>query len=167
MTALVIDKAGKDYDGHPVLDGVSFTLPEGLCVALIGHNGAGKTTLMKLVLGLIRPTRGRIEVLGADPATANKGFRRQLGFLPENVAFHDEISGAGALGPRQANGLPVYRRRSSGTCCRPVARATSRSRLPLCHQNPVNHIRTVSHLVGHPCGAKSASAIAPAFAYGA
>ena len=97
MTALVIDKAGKDYDGHPVLDGVSFTLPEGLCVALIGHNGAGKTTLMKLVLGLIRPTRGRIEVLGADPATANKGFRRQLGFLPENVAFHDEISGADTL----------------------------------------------------------------------
>ena len=41
---------------------------QGETVALVGHNGAGKTTLMKLMLGLIRPTRGSIEVLGDDPA---------------------------------------------------------------------------------------------------
>lgn len=97
MTALVIDNAGKDYDGRAVLDGIGFSVPDGRCVALIGHNGAGKTTLMKLILGLIRPTRGRVEVLGADPAQAGKSFRRQLGFLPENVAFHDELSGGDTL----------------------------------------------------------------------
>ena len=47
---------------------VSFELPEGETVALVGHNGAGKTTLMKLMLGLIRPTSGSITVLGDDPA---------------------------------------------------------------------------------------------------
>lgn len=97
MTVIAIDRAGKDYGAHTVLDDVSFAVPEGRCVALIGHNGAGKTTLMKLILGLVRPTRGRLDVLGHDPATADKSFRRALGFLPENVAFHDEMTGADTL----------------------------------------------------------------------
>jgi Cu-processing system ATP-binding protein len=97
VTAIAIDNAGKDYEGRPALQGVSIAVPEGRCVALIGHNGAGKTTLMKLVLGLIRPTRGTVSVLGRDPATAGKSFRQNLGFLPENVAFHDEMTGADTL----------------------------------------------------------------------
>lgn len=97
MTVIAIHQAGKDYDGRAVLDDVSFAVPEGRCVALIGHNGAGKTTLMKLILGLIRPTRGRIEALGVDPAAAGREFRQQLGFLPENVAFHDELTGTDTL----------------------------------------------------------------------
>ena len=76
---------------------MSIAVPEGRCVALIGHNGAGKTTLMKLILGLIRPSRGRVEVLGQDPATAGVDFRSKLGFLPENVAFHDQMTGADTL----------------------------------------------------------------------
>jgi Cu-processing system ATP-binding protein len=97
MTVIAVHQAGKDYDGRAVLDDVSFAIPKGRCVALIGHNGAGKTTLMKLILGLIRPTRGRIEALGVDPAAAGRDFRQQLGFLPENVAFHDELTGTDTL----------------------------------------------------------------------
>ena len=97
MTAVFTHGAGKDYNGRMVLDAVSMSVPEGRCVALIGHNGAGKTTLMKLILGLIRPTRGRVEVLGQDPATAGTEFRAKLGFLPENVAFHDQMTGADTL----------------------------------------------------------------------
>jgi Cu-processing system ATP-binding protein len=97
MSVVTIENAGKDYSGHRVLEGINLTLPQGKCLALIGHNGAGKTTLMKLVLGLIHPTAGRIEVLGADPASADKSFRQQLGFLPENVAFHEELTGADTL----------------------------------------------------------------------
>jgi Cu-processing system ATP-binding protein len=94
MNAIQIEQAGKDYDQRAALDGVSLSVPQGRCVALIGHNGAGKTTLMKLILGLIRPTRGKVEALGKDPVSAGKMFRRQVGFLPENVAFHDELTGA-------------------------------------------------------------------------
>jgi Cu-processing system ATP-binding protein len=97
MTVVAIDTAGKDYDGRTVLDHISFAVPDGCCVALIGHNGAGKTTLMKLILGLIRPTRGAVEVLGVDPAAAGREFRQQIGFLPENVSFHDELTGANTL----------------------------------------------------------------------
>lgn len=97
MTAIAIEGVGKDYSGRTVLDGVSLAIPEGRCVALIGHNGAGKTTLMKLILGLIRPSRGRVEVLGQEPASAGAEFRAHIGFLPENVAFHDQMTGAGTL----------------------------------------------------------------------
>jgi Cu-processing system ATP-binding protein len=72
---------------------VSFELPEGETVALVGHNGAGKTTLMKLMLGLIRPTSGNIRVLGEDPAAGEFAARRRLGYLPENVSFNAALTG--------------------------------------------------------------------------
>jgi Cu-processing system ATP-binding protein len=72
---------------------VSFNLPDGETVALVGHNGAGKTTLMKLMLGLIRPTGGSISVLGDDPAAGQFEGRRRLGYLPENVSFNAALTG--------------------------------------------------------------------------
>jgi Cu-processing system ATP-binding protein len=97
MTAVSTDGVGKDYNGRTVLEAVSMAVPEGRCVALIGHNGAGKTTLMKLILGVVRPTRGHVEVLGHDPVAAGVDFRSYLGFLPENVSFHDQMTGTDTL----------------------------------------------------------------------
>ncbi len=97
MSIVNISEATKVYKGHTALNGVSLSIPAGRCVALIGHNGAGKTTLMKLILGLTNPTSGSVDVLGYNPATGGKAFRHQLGFLPENVAFHDEMTGADTL----------------------------------------------------------------------
>ncbi len=97
MNAIAIDGLSKRYGRQAALCDVSFALPEGALLALLGHNGAGKTTLMKLMLGLIRPTAGRVEVLGCEPAGAALSFRRKLGFLPENVAFHDEMTGRATL----------------------------------------------------------------------
>jgi Cu-processing system ATP-binding protein len=97
MTAVLLDHAGKTFGQQSALKDVSLAVPQGKCVALIGHNGAGKTTLMKLVLGLMRPTSGTVAVLGVEPAKAGKLFRKQLGFLPENVAFHEELTGADTL----------------------------------------------------------------------
>jgi Cu-processing system ATP-binding protein len=77
--------------------GASFDLEAGETVALVGHNGAGKTTLMKLMLGLIRPTSGSVEVLGDNPAAGQFSARRQLGYLPENVAFNGGLTGRETL----------------------------------------------------------------------
>jgi Cu-processing system ATP-binding protein len=77
--------------------GASFDLKEGETVALVGHNGAGKTTLMKLMLGLVRPTSGSVEVLGDDPAAGQFAARRELGYLPENVAFNAGLTGRETL----------------------------------------------------------------------
>lgn len=72
--------------------GVSLALPPGETVALVGHNGAGKTTLMKLMLGLIHPTAGTVQVLGENPAAGQFAARRRLGYLPESVAFNTALT---------------------------------------------------------------------------
>ena len=83
----------KHYGRIEAVSGVSLALREGDMVALIGHNGAGKTTLMKLMLGLIRPTHGKIQVLGEDPAAGQFSARRHLGYLPENVSLDATLTG--------------------------------------------------------------------------
>jgi Cu-processing system ATP-binding protein len=83
----------KRYRAIEAVREVSFTLPPGETVALVGHNGAGKTTLLKLMLGLIRPTQGTIEVLGENPAAGESAARCSLGYLPENVAFNAALTG--------------------------------------------------------------------------
>lgn len=87
----------KSYRTVRALRDVSFDLIPGKLIALVGHNGAGKTTLIKLMLGLIRPDRGSIRVLGEDPAAGEFSARRQLGYLPENVAFNAALTGRETL----------------------------------------------------------------------
>ncbi len=83
----------KRYGRLTAVTDVSLKLGSGEMVALIGHNGAGKTTLMKLMLGLIRPNRGSIEVLGDNPAAGQFEGRRHLGYLPESVSFDAALTG--------------------------------------------------------------------------
>jgi Cu-processing system ATP-binding protein len=91
--AVHVANATKRYGRVEAARDVSFELRPGEMIALIGHNGAGKTTLMKLMLGLIRPTLGAIEVLGDNPAAGQFAGRRHLGFLPENVSFDAALTG--------------------------------------------------------------------------
>jgi len=88
----------KHYGAHQALDGLDLQLREGECVALAGHNGAGKSTMIKLILGLIRPTRGRVAIFGQDahsPAAAR--LRGRIGYLPETVALHPSMTGEETL----------------------------------------------------------------------
>ena len=87
----------KNYRAVRALRDVSFDLAPGRLSALVGHNGAGKTTLIKLMLGLIRPDSGSIRVLDEDPAAGEFSARRQLGYLPENVAFNAALTGRETL----------------------------------------------------------------------
>jgi Cu-processing system ATP-binding protein len=98
MTAPVaLDRVSKSYGRLCAVRDVSFSLPAGEIVALVGHNGAGKTTLMKLMLGLVHPSGGVVRVLGGDPAAGGSPARRRLGYLPENVAFNDALTGRETL----------------------------------------------------------------------
>jgi Cu-processing system ATP-binding protein len=87
----------KSYGAVQALRNISFELRPGRLSALVGHNGAGKTTLIKLMLGLIHPGNGEIRVLGQDPAAGEFSARRQLGYLPENVAFNAALTGRETL----------------------------------------------------------------------
>ena len=94
---VVVSGVAKRYGKVSAVKDVSFTLNEGETVALVGHNGAGKTTIVKLLLGLIRPSEGRVEVLGEDPARGDFAVRQRLGYLPESVAFHMALTGRETL----------------------------------------------------------------------
>ncbi|MCP5021263.1 MAG: ATP-binding cassette domain-containing protein, partial [bacterium] len=65
-----------------ILQDVSFDLPQGEIMALLGSNGAGKTTLMQLLLGLLKPTSGEITSCGFIPHKQGRKLRPLLGFVP-------------------------------------------------------------------------------------
>jgi len=72
------------------LDGLSIEIPAGGVFGLLGPNGAGKSTTLKLLMDLLRPTAGRIEVLGRAPGDV--AARHRIGFLPENPTFYDHLT---------------------------------------------------------------------------
>jgi ABC-2 type transport system ATP-binding protein len=74
-----------------VLHGISFEVKRGELFGFIGPNGAGKTTTLKVLMGLIRATSGRAELLGHDVRDAE--FRRYVGFAPESPYFYEFLSG--------------------------------------------------------------------------
>ncbi len=71
------------YREHPVLEKVNLEIEAGELASIVGPNGGGKTTLLKLILGLLTPDRGRIELFGEPPERG----RRQVGYLPQYIHF--------------------------------------------------------------------------------
>ena len=69
--AISVQRLVKRYGDVLAVDNLSFTVPRGLTVALLGANGAGKTTTIAMLLGLLQPTSGQIELLG-EPVPANR-----------------------------------------------------------------------------------------------
>ncbi len=69
-------------EGNLVLRNLSLEIPDGACVGIIGPNGSGKTSLLRSVLGLIKPSSGRIEVMGTVP-TRRSRRGRQIGYVPQ------------------------------------------------------------------------------------
>lgn len=74
-----------------VLHGVSFTVRRGEIFGFVGPNGAGKTTTVKLLLGLLRSTAGRVEILDRD--VRDPSFRRHVGYVAENPHLYDFLDG--------------------------------------------------------------------------
>src|SRR5689334_4146228 len=70
MDAIALTDVSKSYGNTLAVDGLDLTVEVGRTVALLGPNGAGKSTSIGMLLGLTRPTRGRVEVLGGPPGEA-------------------------------------------------------------------------------------------------
>lgn len=100
MTAVAsIASVTKRYGVVTAVEAVNLELQPGESLALVGHNGAGKTTLVKLILGLIAPSVGQVQVFGRNPSTTDgAAVRAGLGYLPENVAFHAAMTGRELMG---------------------------------------------------------------------
>ena len=85
--AVAIQQVVKDFPGLRALDGVSLEIAEGEFFGLLGPNGAGKTTLISCLAGLVRPTSGRLSILGHDVLTDYREARRCLGVVPQELVF--------------------------------------------------------------------------------
>ena len=83
----------KDYPRVRAVDGVSFVIEEGEVFGLLGPNGAGKTTTIRMLLTLVQPTSGSIQIFGID-ALADPGKVRNLaGYVPQDVSVDGELTG--------------------------------------------------------------------------
>lgn len=89
--ALEVSHLTKDY-GSFKLDDVSFTVPGGTIMGLIGENGAGKSTTIKCILNLVRRDGGEIQVLGLDNLADERAVKAQVGVVLDETTFHDGLS---------------------------------------------------------------------------
>jgi ABC-2 type transport system ATP-binding protein len=86
-----VEKLSKVYVDRPVVDGLTFFVPEGQVLGFLGPNGAGKTTAMRMITGFLPPTTGRVVVAGVDVDADPVGLRRNIGYLPENAPLYPEL----------------------------------------------------------------------------
>lgn len=92
--SLVVEDIQKSYGGQRVVDGISFNVEKGEVVGLLGRNGAGKTTSFDMVLGLVKPEKGRITLDGKNIAKMAIHKRAQLGigYLPQEASIFRKLS---------------------------------------------------------------------------
>jgi len=91
----VFSKGLKKSDYVVAVDNLSFDIKPGEVYGLIGPNGSGKSTTMKVVLGLMSPSKGDVKVFGYDSGDIRA--RNEIGFLPENPYFYKHLTGAETL----------------------------------------------------------------------
>jgi ABC-2 type transport system ATP-binding protein len=91
ITALRTHELGKRYGHSPALTDCSLTIPAGNVVGLVGPNGAGKTTLLNLAAGMLEPTSGTIEVLGAKPGSGSAQVAK-VGYVAQDTPTYAGLS---------------------------------------------------------------------------
>lgn len=92
LPLLVATGVRAGYGERTILAGLNLTVRAGEIYALLGANGAGKTTTLSLFLGFVRPESGSVRVNGIDPVAMPDSARRQLAYIPENVAIYEHLS---------------------------------------------------------------------------
>src|SRR5687767_13707828 len=101
--AIAVTDLIKRYRKITAVDGISFSVPRGSIVGLLGGNGAGKTTTIAMIMGLVLPTKGTAKVLGADMARERHRVLHRLNFespyveMPKRLTVRQNLRVFGAL----------------------------------------------------------------------
>lgn len=86
-TVIEIENLHFAYDGSPVLEDVSLSVPGGDFLGVVGPNGSGKSTLLKIILGLLHPDTGSVRVFGRSPERA----RHLMGYVPQHADLDQDF----------------------------------------------------------------------------
>ena len=129
MSAIVAEGVSHWFGSEPALDSVDLVIERGDHVAVLGDNGAGKTTLLRILATALRPSSGKLEVMGLDALRERSRLRGRMAFVghapavypaltaEENLAFFCDLRGADRARVPEALGLAglthVARRRAS------------------------------------------------------
>ncbi len=89
MSEIEVMGLRKEYDGFTAVEGLDFEIKKGEIFGIVGPNGAGKTTTLKMLSGLVVPTRGSIKIQGMDINKDALRIKQMLGFLPEDSPLYE------------------------------------------------------------------------------
>ena len=87
---VTIDCVSRSFGSVKAVDGLSLSLSAGEVMGFLGTNGAGKTTTIKMMLGLVAPSSGRVQVLGGDPSCPR--VRAGIGYMPETATYYPYLN---------------------------------------------------------------------------
>ncbi|SDR26917.1 ABC transporter ATP-binding protein [Natronobacterium texcoconense] len=93
MPAITVDGLTKSYGQTLALQDLSFEVEDGEVFGFLGPNGAGKSTTINVLLDFVRPTAGRVEVLGLDAQGNSREIRSRTGVLPEGYQVYERLTG--------------------------------------------------------------------------
>lgn len=83
----------KVYDNNHAVDRLTLTINQGEIFGLLGPNGAGKSTTILMLLGLVEPTKGEVQVCGFNSTTHPIEVKKRVGYLPDHLGFYDQMTG--------------------------------------------------------------------------
>jgi ABC-2 type transport system ATP-binding protein len=92
MSIIKLSSLTKIYDSFTAVNNVSIQIEQGEILGLIGHNGAGKTTTLKMMVGLLAPTSGSVEIMGQDMSRESSRIKKQIGYLPEESPLYENMT---------------------------------------------------------------------------
>jgi ABC-2 type transport system ATP-binding protein len=96
--AIKLRAVTKLYGDIAAVNNLNLEISEGEILGLIGPNGAGKTTTLKMIVGLLKPTSGTVEVLGQNVSKDGKHVRKHIGYLPEEDPLYENMTARQYLG---------------------------------------------------------------------
>ncbi len=92
MSLVQIESLTRKFGNLTAVNDVSFAIEKGEMVGLLGPNGAGKSTIIDIIVGLRRPTSGRVFVHGLEPSKNGLEVRRAIGYVPQQAAIFEDLT---------------------------------------------------------------------------
>ena len=88
----LVHRYGEQAPEDHSLNGVNFSVRNGVITGLAGPDGAGKTTLMRIMAGLLKPVSGKVAVLDLDPIADADALRVRLGYMPQKFGLYEDLT---------------------------------------------------------------------------